>query len=118
MGDPSQLLQLLQNLISNAIKFHAEARRRMCCVECHRRSKRRVARSACATTASACAAEDSERIFEVFKRLHAADRYPGSGIGLSVCKRIIERHRGRIWARPNDDGIGATLLFTLPVMAE
>lgn len=115
MGDPSQLLQLLQNLISNAIKFHSEAAPhvRISCTQQHGEWRIGVRDNGIGLRE-----EDSERIFEVFKRLHAADRYPGSGIGLSVCKRIIERHRGRIWAQPNDDGVGATLWFTLPVMAE
>jgi PAS domain S-box-containing protein len=115
MGDPSQLLQLLQNLISNAIKFHADTPPHVR-VECHRGETEW--RISVRDNGIGLRAEDSERIFEVFKRLHAADRYPGSGIGLSVCKRIIERHRGRIWARPNDDGIGATLIFTLPLLAD
>jgi PAS domain S-box-containing protein len=115
MGDPSQLLQLLQNLISNAIKFHSEAAPHVL-IEC--KTIDGEWRVSVRDNGIGLRSEDSERIFEVFKRLHAADRYPGSGIGLSVCKRIIERHRGRIWAQPNDDGIGATLWFTLPVMAE
>ncbi|MDB5972844.1 MAG: domain S-box-containing protein [Hydrocarboniphaga sp.] len=115
MGDPSQLLQLLQNLISNAIKFHADAPPHVH-VECKLVDKEWLI--SVRDNGIGLRVEDSERIFEVFKRLHAADRYPGSGIGLSVCKRIIERHRGGIWAQPNEDGVGATLWFTLPVLAE
>jgi PAS domain S-box-containing protein len=115
MGDASQLLQLLQNLLSNAIKFHSDQPPQVR-VECHRIEQEW--QISVRDNGIGLRAEDSERIFEVFKRLHAADRYPGSGIGLSVCKRIIERHRGRIWAQPNAEGGGATLFFTLPVVAE
>lgn len=115
MGDPSQLLQLLQNLISNAIKFHGDAPAHVR-IECKPGDDEW--RISVRDNGIGLRAEDSERIFEVFKRLHAADRYPGSGIGLSVCKRIIERHRGRIWAQPNEDGAGTTLWFTLPMLAE
>ena len=113
MGDASQLLQLLQNLLSNAIKFHSDAAAHVR-VECRREED--CWRISVRDNGIGIRVEDSERIFEVFKRLHAADRYPGSGIGLSVCKRIIERHRGRIWAQPNAEG-GATLTFTLPAIA-
>jgi len=112
MGDPSQLLQLLQNLISNAIKFHSDAPPHVR-IECRREGDQWCI--AVRDNGIGIRHEDAERIFEVFKRLHAADRYPGSGIGLSVCKRIIERHRGQIRAWPNEDGVGTTLSFTLPV---
>lgn len=111
MGDPSQLLQLLQNLLSNAIKFHADSRPQVK-VEAGRSGDDWLI--SVRDNGIGIRAEDAERVFEVFKRLHAADRYPGSGIGLSVCKRIIERHRGRIRAQPNADGPGTTMSFTLP----
>jgi signal transduction histidine kinase len=57
----------------------------------------------------------AERIFAVFKRLHGREAYPGSGIGLSICKRIVERHKGRIWVEPNDGG-GSRFCFTMPAL--
>jgi PAS domain S-box-containing protein len=117
LGDASQLLQLLQNLLSNAIKFHGNEAPQVSVTAANVDGLWRI--GICDNGIGIDKA-DTERVFEVFKRLHPADRYPGSGIGLSACKRIIERHRGRIWAEPNaaQGKPGTTFYFTLPILAE
>jgi hypothetical protein len=57
-------------------------------------------------------------VFQIFKRLHSQEQYPGTGIGLAVCKRIVERHRGRIWVQANEGARGTTFSFSLPVAAD
>jgi light-regulated signal transduction histidine kinase (bacteriophytochrome) len=111
VGDPGQLRQLFQNLISNAIKFVEQGPPRV-----HVSAERdgREWRFAVADNGIGIDPGHADRIFAVFKRLHGRDSYPGSGIGLSICKRIVERHNGRIWVEPNDGG-GSRFCFTLPV---
>ena len=110
-GDPVQLGQLLQNLVANALKFVPEGRPPRIVV-----SAERAGESWIVTVAdNGIGVEDGarERIFGMFERLHPRERYKGTGIGLSMCKRIIERRGGTIWVEPNAPG-GSRFCFSLP----
>ena len=111
-GDPSLLTQLFQNLIGNAIKFHGESPLKIH-IGCQRKGA--AWEFTVRDNGIGIAPQDFERIFVVFQRLHAPEKFPGTGIGLSVCKKIVERHGGRIWVESRP-GKGATFLFTIPTM--
>jgi signal transduction histidine kinase len=110
MADPIQLSQLLQNLINNAIKFHGEEKPRIH-ISAERKEKEWL--FSVSDNGIGIPAEYSERIFEIFQRLHNKKEYPGTGIGLSTCKKIVERHDGRIWVK-SEPGKGSTFFFTIP----
>jgi PAS domain S-box-containing protein len=108
--DPVQLSQVFQNLIGNAIKFcnneaplvHISASR-----------QDREWRFAVADNGIGIEPQYTERIFQIFQRLHSREKYPGTGMGLSLCKKIVERHGGRIWVE-SKPGAGSTFYFTIP----
>jgi PAS domain S-box-containing protein len=110
MADDLQLGQLFQNLIGNAIKFHGEEPSRV-----HVSAKPDGTQWVFSVRDNGIgiAPEFAERIFIIFQRLHGKEKYPGTGIGLAVCKKIVECHGGRIWVG-SELGKGATFYFTLP----
>jgi light-regulated signal transduction histidine kinase (bacteriophytochrome) len=111
MGDSAQLHQLLHNLIGNGLKFVADRPPRV-----HVGVDDDGNDWSISVRDNGIGIEPgaSERIFVMFQRLHTTDEYPGTGIGLAICKRIVERHGGRIWvdSRPHR---GSTFTFTLPI---
>jgi signal transduction histidine kinase len=113
-GEATQLQQVFQNLISNALKFRSAARPRIQVVAA--RDDRKWSFS---VTDNGIGIEPRHagRVFEVFKRLHGHEAYSGSGIGLSICKRIVERHGGEIWVAPAPAG-GCRFQFTIPDSGE
>ncbi|MBI3725031.1 GHKL domain-containing protein, partial [bacterium] len=110
-GDVSQLLQVLQNLIGNAIKFCSKDRAPRVHVSAQPRDGAWLV--AVADNGIGIDMEHAERVFVIFQRLHGRDDYPGTGIGLAIVKKIVERHGGRIWLE-SKVGEGTTFFFTIP----
>jgi PAS domain S-box-containing protein len=110
-GDATQLAQLLQNLIGNAIKFKGERTPRV-----HVSAKVEQQQWVFTVRDNGIGIEPRyfERIFAIFQRLHNREQYAGTGIGLAICKRIVERHGGRIWVE-SEPGAGTAFHFTIPI---
>jgi PAS domain S-box-containing protein len=110
LADPTQLAQVFQNLLSNALKFRSERPPAI-----HIGVEHREEAWVFAVHDNGIGIEPRyfERIFGIFQRLHTRRTYPGTGIGLAICKKIVERHGGRMWVA-SPPGQGATFFFTLP----
>jgi len=108
--DAGQLTQLLQNLLGNAIKFHGDRP-----PEIHLGAQQQDDAWLFSVRDNGLGIEPQyfERIFLIFQRLHTRKQYPGTGIGLAICKKIVERHHGTIWVESQPDQ-GSTFYFTLP----
>jgi PAS domain S-box-containing protein len=110
MADETQLVQLFQNLIGNAIKFRSA---KPVQVDVGAERRRDDWLFWVRDNGIGIAPQHAERIFLIFQRLHGRDRYPGTGIGLAIVKKIVERHGGRIWVE-SKEGEGSAFYFTLP----
>ncbi|MFZ2632451.1 MAG: ATP-binding protein [Desulfosalsimonadaceae bacterium] len=108
-GDIGQLTQIFQNLIDNAIKFHGNELPRV-----HISARQVEGECVCAVTDNGIgiAPEFLNKLFVLFQRLHTRTEYPGTGLGLAICKRIAERHGGKIWVE-SQPGAGSTFYFTI-----
>jgi signal transduction histidine kinase len=111
MGDQVQLAQLLQNLIGNSIKFRQEHTQSQIHVGIGRRDGEWL--FSVEDNGIGIDSQYFERVFQIFQRLHSSEEYEGTGIGLAVCKKIVERHGGRIWVE-SEPGQGSTFYFTVP----
>lgn len=109
-GDASQLVQLLQNLIGNALKFHGDAPP---VIHIGAQASEHEIVFSVADQGIGIEPQYIERIFLLFQRLHGKKDYPGTGIGLAICKKIVERHHGKIWIK-SEPGKGSTFYFSLP----
>lgn len=110
LGDRTQLAQVLQNLIDNALKYQA-GRAPEIHVSAHRGGEGWV--FSVRDNGIGIAEKHLENIFDIFRRLHTQQEYPGTGIGLAICRRVVHRHGGRIWVE-SEPGQGSTFHFTLP----
>jgi len=110
-GNAARLAQVFQNLVGNAIKF----RKRDAAPSIHVSAEPRPKEWLFSVRDNGIGIDQQylERIFVIFQRLHTRAEYPGTGIGLSICKKVIERHGGRVWVESRP-GAGATFQFTLP----
>ncbi len=114
MGDGVQLTQLFQNLIGNAIKFHSEKPAQ---VEIAADDAGMSWQFSIKDNGIGIDMKYADRIFTIFQRLHERSKYKGTGIGLAIAKRIVERHHGQIWFE-SEPGKGTTFFFTLPKVKE
>ena len=110
MADESQMIQLFQNLISNALKFHGEEDPY---IHVSGEVKEKEWVFSVRDNGIGIDSNNYDRIFIIFQRLHKKDEYGGTGIGLAVCKKIIQRHHGKIWVE-SELGKGSTFYFSIP----
>lgn len=114
-AERSMMLQLVQNLVGNAVKFHKEGEKPQVTITAERRQNRWQV--SVADNGIGIDERFKNKVFEMFKSLHPRDKYPGTGIGLAVCKKIVERHGGEIWL-DSEPGHGTTFSFTLPATVD
>ena len=111
LADHSQLLQLWQNLITNAIKYRSDKPPQ---IEIGAKVQNNQWLFSVKDNGIGIDSSYYERVFAIFQRLHTREKYPGTGIGLAVCQKIVDRHGGKIWVE-SESGQGSTFYFTIPI---
>ncbi|ORW90201.1 histidine kinase [Mycobacterium sp. IEC1808] len=115
IGDPTLLTMLWQNLIGNAVKFRHKDRRPRVVIDCERRADEWLL--SVSDNGIGIAEEFTEKVFVIFQRLHGRDVYSGTGVGLALCKKIVEQHGGTVWVDSTYTD-GTRLQFTLPIVTK
>jgi light-regulated signal transduction histidine kinase (bacteriophytochrome) len=114
IAEKTQMLQLFQNLLSNAIKFKSQSKP-VIRISVHQDDTHWIIHVK--DNGIGIDPKLSEKIFTIFQRLHTRQEYPGTGIGLAICKRIVQNHGGAIWLQSEPDA-GSTFSFSLPIARE
>jgi len=114
VADERQMTQLFQNIIGNALKFHGKDAPR---IEVSAAMKENDWIFSVRDNGIGIDPKYEDRIFEIFQRLHAHEEYSGTGIGLAIAKKIVERHDGHIWV-DSEPGVGSTFYFTIPAVPD
>ncbi len=114
-ADGPQLAKVFQNLISNAVKFRRKEESPRVHISAEEKQNQWL--FSVRDNGIGIDPQFHKRIFAIFQRLNTKEEYPGSGIGLSICRRVVERHGGRIWVE-SELGKGATFYFTIPIKGE
>jgi len=114
-ADPTQMMQLFQNLLANAIKFRREGESPV--IHVFAKQERQEWVFSVKDNGIGIDPELFGRLFVLFSRLQPSDKYPGTGVGLAVAKRVVDRHGGRIWVE-SQPGSGSTFYFTIPMKKE
>ena len=114
MGEETQLAQLLRNLIDNAIKYVVPGVPPRIQIEASMQGAE--VQVSVADNGIGISPEHRERVFQIFQRLHTSEEYPGTGVGLAICKKVVDRHGGRLWVESPQQG-GSVFCFTLPAAA-
>ncbi len=110
-GDKTQLIQLFQNLLSNSLKFVRPGITPQITIAAEEQPAHWLIHFS--DNGIGISADNNARIFAIFQRLHSQEKYPGTGIGLAIVRRIVHYHGGHVWATANPDGPGTTFHFTL-----
>jgi light-regulated signal transduction histidine kinase (bacteriophytochrome) len=116
-ADKTQLNQLFQNLIGNAIKFKKPDKPPKIHISARKDEEKNEYVFSVSDNGIGMEPQYAERIFVIFQRLHTRDVYKGTGIGLAIVKRIVERHGGCVWVE-SSFGVGSTFYFTIPIENE
>jgi signal transduction histidine kinase len=114
MADSAQMERVLQNLLSNALKYRGEATP---VVKVESEDRDRLWCIRVCDNGVGLPEDQRERVFRIFQRAHSRNEYPGTGMGLAICRKIVERHGGRIWLEDSPLG-GICVAFTLPKVRE